>query len=147
MQRRDEITLDVRCAIVVRELISVRHGSIYNLCQSHKSWSLPAGVVGNSRTRHALHGCIGKRCATPLRLVREQNNRGWPHDFGDCSATSVKAIRRVHDGSTNEQSQSGRRKKLNMFNLSVKRRSRLCEWESYGTVVVRRLYDGYNTDP
>ena len=28
---RDEITLDVRCAIIVRELISARHGSLFIL--------------------------------------------------------------------------------------------------------------------
>ena len=59
-----------------------------------------AGVVAQSPTRHAIHGCVGDRCATPPRPMREQNNRGRPHDFGDCCTTSVNAIRRVHDGPT-----------------------------------------------
>ena len=91
----------------MRELISAGHGSLFYL--SHIKVTQPtAGVVGDSGTRHALHG---ERCATPPRPMREYNNRGRPHDFGDCSrpTTSVTAIRRVHDGPTTDPRQNSHR--------------------------------------
>ena len=88
---------NLRCALQVRwsfETWSLRVTAHY-LYQSHKSRSLPAVVMGNSRIPH-----IRFTCATPPRPMLEYNNGGRPHEFGDCCTTSVTAVRRVQVGPT-----------------------------------------------
>ena len=102
--------------------------------------------VNNARRLHlwCVNKIVGDGRTSSVTVVRP------PWTLYDVSTTGPRRVhngsttgpRWVHDQTVTEQSW----KKLNMFNFSVTLWWRLCEWESYGTVV-RRLHDGYNTDP
>ena len=97
----------MRCAINVRELVSVRHGHGSLLISVVQTTRRRRGEFTDPSRASRMHRWTMRDASTTDAWIQYW---GRPHDFGDCGTTSMNAIRRVHDRSTTKQSQSGRGK-------------------------------------